>query len=327
MRHKTTSKIPSLLGGLFLTALLATACTSKPQPPNTTTPPTADSTGGYVQQVEAKGFVIKGAVAADWKPYRRVRFDDQGREIERDELAELGAPRYTTSYDEKGRPVKVQRKGQDRLGDIDYTTVWSPDGRQSTEEEYIHREEKLITRTVKRYDSAGKVLERSVINLQFQEHGVDTQRTSYRYDAEGHLVHEAETFQGKTIPSVNYVYDKAGHLVKIERYDAEGNVSRTEVMEVDGAGRKLVLRVQEQGQPALRLEQRFSWTEAGLLAEEIRYGGDCSPAGEQHGKCIIQETTRYTYDAQGRPLTQDLYRLGESEPVQQLRYRYEPFKQ
>jgi hypothetical protein len=324
MQDKMSSRFRFFFGVACL-AVLTTAC--KPTPTTVVEPPAADSPQGYVQQVEAKGFVIKGMEATDWTPYQRVRYDSAGREIERDELAELAAPRYTTTYDEKGRKVKLQRKGQDRAGDIDYTTVWSADGLQSTEEEYIHREEKLIARVITRMDSAGKILDRTALNLQFPEYGVDTQRTAMIYDTEGRLVEERESFRGKTIPSVRYTYNKIGHLVQVERYDADGNVSRTEAYEVDGEGRKTALRVTEQGNPTQRLERRFTWTAGGKLQEELLYTGDCSAAGEQSGKCMISETIRYTYDAEGRILTKDIYILGKSEPAQQLRYRYEPFKQ
>lgn len=324
MQDKRVSRIKTLTGVGCLVVLI-TAC--KPTPSTVTEPPAADSTQGYVQQVEAKGFVIKGMEAKDWMPFQRVRYDEAGRELERDELGELATPHYTTTYDAQGRKVKVQRKGQDRLGDIDYTTVWSADGLQSTEEEYIHREEKLVSRTIIRYDTAGKMLDRTVLNLQFPEYGVDTQRTMFTYNAAGLLVQEQERFRGKTIPGVTYSYDAQGHLVKVERYDADGKVSRTELYEVDAAGRKAALRVVEQGIPDQRLEQRFAWTEAGLIKEEIRYTGDCSASGEQSGKCMISETTRYTYDTEGRILTKDVLQLGQLEPARQLRYRYEPFKQ
>jgi hypothetical protein len=305
--------------------VLWSSCGQKPAANDT--PPAADATQGYVQYIEAKGYVIKGADAKDWMPYQRTRFDADGKELRREELSEFSEPVYTTSYDAQGRVVKVQRKGQDQMGDIDYTTTWSADGLESTEEEYIHREEKLIFRTITQYDTAGNVLQRTILGLQFKEYGVDTQRTINSYDTAGRLLKSQEYFQGKTIPSVDYTYNAAGHLVRIVRYDAEGKISRTENIEVDAQGRKVAVRVQEQGQAVTQLTERYVWDASGKVAEEIRYSGDCSPAGEQSGKCIIQETTRYTYDAQGRPLTQELSRLGASGPVMQLRYSYEPFKQ
>ena len=53
--------------GVGCLVVLATAC--KPTPTTVVEPPAADSTQGYVQQVEAKGFVIKGMEAEDWMPF------------------------------------------------------------------------------------------------------------------------------------------------------------------------------------------------------------------------------------------------------------------
>lgn len=282
--------------------------------------------GGYVQEVEALGYAFVGEPSTDWRLYETLRYDSAGREVEKQTHWDGGKTKIVTRYDKAGRKVLVKRTGQDRLGDVDYTTHWSEDGRKSTEEEYIHREERMILRTVTVFDSGGKVLERRIENHQFPEVGVDTQKTRYTYDGRGLLTFEEEFFQGRQIPSVRYGYDEKGQLVKLERFDADGNVSRTEYFEYDAQGRKKRLRMQDAGMAQAQLERTYGWDAGGRLLEEHLYGGDCSAEGEKKGQCRIVESVRMTYDAEGRPLTKDTYKEGKPEAVMQLRYRYAPFK-
>lgn len=278
----------------------------------------------YVQEIEALGYPFAGEPSKDWRKWETVSFDSLGNKTEHVYHWDPTGTTVTTQYDAKGRKIGGKRTSTDQLGGVDYRIQWLEGGLVCVEEEFVHKESRVMMRTTTRRDSSGRLLETITENLQFPEMNGDSLRQTCHYDASGNLILEEDRYQGKTIPSVKYYLDSLGRPFKLERFDSEGKVSRTELLAHDDRGNVIRESAMDAGQSEAQLFRSRKWNDAGLVIEEHRYTGNCTTTGEASGQCRIQETIRHTYDAHGRPLTKDTFREGNTEPVMRLRYSYRP---
>lgn len=278
---------------------------------------------GNVKRVYAMGHFFVGQPSQDWQLYEDFTYDDQGREIGYVAYFDGVGTRVDTKFDADGYEILKVRKSTDRTGTLEYRSVWNADHTEQITEEFSQLDSRVVRKAIRKFDAKGTLIATEEEDRQVVESPV-TYKTRMVLDAAGRVLEQREAVQGKEIVGIRYRYDAQGNPLEIVRMDSEGKPSQTETFEYDAQSRKTVHYLQDHGAylSAKQLEARYEYDAQGRLVREVHYKGLCDENGQAAGKCPVSETISYTYDTEGRMLTEERDPQAADRPLMKKKFHY-----
>ncbi|MBF5042198.1 hypothetical protein FGE12_07300 [Aggregicoccus sp. 17bor-14] len=238
----------------------------------------------------------------------------RGPEAEPPVVPAPGTPGVVTPTEPVTPPAPPGEPAQQCLGDAIVAATPAVADPLPCTETRLDADGTELRRTVRRYDAAGRLLERQ----EYDAHGEVLAFDRFGYDANGRVTSKETDRDGRE----QYAYDACGRRVLLERwndsgwqrseyvYDEAGRVSST-VNSVGDASNAvdMVQRIQLAYDAAGHLVRRTTrWEHAGHSSEQVemlRYDAsgqllEESSTFARDGVVEPGETRRYTYDAAGR---------------------------
>ena len=188
-----------------------------------------------------------------------------------------GTPRVAKilKFDERGNRTEATTFDPD--GGIAERMVYKYDalGRNTGSDEYYSLARKLVTnprRRIYTLDHNGKVVEMIV----YEADGSVGSGFKYKYDSKGNKVEDHFiSWTGATILRTTYTYDAAGHLLTQTAYDAHDVVSWKTIDSYDSAGRRTDWAQYEKH--VLRYRKLFKYDDKGRVTEEETFEFNARP--------------------------------------------------
>lgn len=277
---------------------------------------------GSRTKVYAIGHPVLGIPPKEWELYEEFVYDTAGHEIEHLPHYDATGKIVRTDYDAQGFTTLVTATYKTNGQREEFRSKWNADHTEQITEEYSQVDGRVVGKLVRKYDQDAKLISVDEQDMHLPDYHTQ-HKTSIVYDGAGRRIEERESVGDREIIGTQYRYDAAGNLVEIIHNDAEGKPSQIESFTFSGDGHKLARHLEDKSAyiSAKQLTTRYEYDEQGRPVKEIQFGGQCDAKGEKNGKCSIIETIVWTYDNQGRMLseTRDLAR---PKPTQ-LRKRFE----
>lgn len=263
-----------------------------------------------------------GTAQSDWQLSGHYTYDDAGHEIA---VVVYGAnpQRITTQYDAGGyETLKVEDMGG-AAQTMEYRSVWNDNHTQQTTELFSAADSRVVLKVINKFDTNGTLIASEEEDRRFLE-AITQVKMRMELDSKGRVIRQFESFDGKELLGVKYSYNDSGNPTKIERMDNEGNPSQIEYFEYNPDGKKTAIYLQDFSAyfKTKQLKAKFEYDKLGRLTKQVQYKGLCDDAGFAAGKCMVNETVFFTYDAQGRVLTEEHARQGPDLPSKKMRFEY-----
>ncbi len=277
---------------------------------------------GYRTKVYAIGHPVLGIPPKEWELYEEFVYDTAGHEIEHLAHYDATGIHVRTDYDAQGYVTLVTQTYKLKSQREEFRSKWNADHTEQITEEYSQEDGRVVGKVVRKYDQDHKLISTDEQDMHLPDYHTQ-HKTSIIYDANGRRIEERESVGDREIIGAKYRYDQSGNLVEITRNDAEGKPSQIETFVFSSEGRKIARYLEDNSAyiTAKQLTAKYEYDDQGRPSKEIQFGGQCDAKGEKSGRCSIIETIVWTYDEQGRMLT-ETRDLARPEPMQ-LRKQFE----